>query len=67
MEIDPRFALAHSTLGREYANLDEFGLSLESTTRAWRLRERASDREKFFIDANYQILATGNLEQARQT
>ena len=67
VEIDPRFALAHSTLGREYANLDEFGLSLESTTRAWRLRERASDREKFFIDANYQILATGNLEQARQT
>ena len=67
VEIDPRFALAHSTLGREYANLDEFGLSLESTTRAWLLRERASDREKFFIDANYQILATGNLEQARQT
>ena len=67
VEIDPNFALAHSTLGREYANLDEFGLSLKSTTRAWQLRERTSDREKFFIDANYQILATGNLEQARQT
>ena len=65
--IDPNFALAHSTLGREYANLDEFGLSLESTTRSWQLREHASGREKFFIDANYQILATGNLEQARQT
>jgi tetratricopeptide (TPR) repeat protein len=67
VEIDPNFALAHSTLGREYANLDEFGLSLESTTRAWQLREHTSDREKFFIDANYQILATRNLEQARQT
>ena len=67
VEIDPNFALAHSTLGREYANLDEFGLSLESTTRAWQLREHTSDREKFLIDANYQILATGNLEQARQT
>ena len=67
VEIDPNFALAHSTLGREYANLDEFGRSLESTTRAWQLREHTSDREKFFIDANYQILATGNLEQARQT
>ena len=67
VEIDPNFALAHATLGREYANLDEFERSLESTTRAWQLREHTSDREKFFIDANYQILATGNLEQARQT
>jgi DNA-binding winged helix-turn-helix (wHTH) protein/tetratricopeptide (TPR) repeat protein len=67
VEIDPNFALAHSTLGREYANVDEFERSRESTTRAWQLREHTSDREKFFIDANYQILATGNLEQARQT
>lgn len=67
VEIDPNFALAHSTLGREYANIDEFGRSVESTTKAWQLREHTSDREKFFIDANYQILGTGNLEQARQT
>jgi hypothetical protein len=58
---------AAATLGREYANVDEFERSLESTSRAWQLREHPSDREKFFIDANYQILATGNLEQARQT
>ena len=25
-------------------------LSAESTTKAWQLRDRASDREKFFID-----------------
>lgn len=67
VEIDPNFALAHATLGREYANIDEFDLSRQSTTRAWQLRERASDRERFFIDANYQILGSGNLEQARQT
>jgi eukaryotic-like serine/threonine-protein kinase len=67
VDIDPNFALAHSTLGREYANIDEFGLSRLSTTRAWQLRDRASDRERFFIDATYQILGSGNLEQARQT
>jgi eukaryotic-like serine/threonine-protein kinase len=67
VEIDPNFALAHSTLGRIYADLDEGDLSVESTTRAWRLREHASDPEKFVIAANYQILATGNLEEARQT
>jgi tetratricopeptide (TPR) repeat protein len=67
VEIDPNFALAHAMLGRDYAELDEFGFSQESTTKAWQLREHASDRERFFIDANYQILATGNLELARQT
>ncbi len=67
VEIDPNFAIAQATLGREYANLAEFDRARQSTTRAWQLREHASDHERFFIDANYQILATGNLEQARQT
>ena len=66
VEIDPNFALAHATLGRQYADLDESDLSTMSTTRAWQLKDRASDREKFFIAATYEILATGNLEQARQ-
>jgi DNA-binding winged helix-turn-helix (wHTH) protein len=66
VEIDPNFALAHATLGRQYADLDESDLSATSTTRAWQLKGRASDREKFFIAATYEILATGNLEQARQ-
>jgi eukaryotic-like serine/threonine-protein kinase len=66
VEIDPNFALAHATLGRQYADLDESDLSTMSTIRAWQLKDRASDREKFFIAATYEILATGNLEQARQ-
>jgi DNA-binding winged helix-turn-helix (wHTH) protein/tetratricopeptide (TPR) repeat protein len=66
VEIDPNFALAHATLGRQYADLDESDLSTMSTSTAWRLKDRTSDREKFFIAATYEILATGNLEQARQ-
>ena len=66
VEIDPNFALAQATLGREYADLDESGLSAESTTRAWQLRDHTSDREKFYITATYEGLATGNLEKARQ-
>src|SRR5207247_267367 len=64
-EIDPEFAMAHASLGRMYADIDESDLSAESTTRAWQLRDRASDREKFFISAGYDTLVTGNLEQAR--
>ena len=66
VEIDPNFALAHSTLGREYADLDESDLSTESATKAWQLRDHTSDRERFLITANYEGLATGNLEKARQ-
>jgi len=65
VEIDPNFALAQATLGREYADLDESDLSSASTTKAWQLRDHASDREKFYITANYEGLATGNLEKAR--
>ncbi len=67
VEIDPNFALAYSMLGRAYADVEEGDLSVASSTRAWELRDHASDREKFVIDANYAILATGNLEAARQT
>jgi hypothetical protein len=64
--IDPNFALAQATLAREYANLDESDLSAESATRAWQARDHASDREKFYVTATYEGLATGNLEAARQ-
>jgi eukaryotic-like serine/threonine-protein kinase len=66
-EIDPNFAMAYASLGRIYADLDESDLSAESTTRAWQLRDRTSEPEKFFITANYEMLVTGNLEEARQT
>jgi DNA-binding winged helix-turn-helix (wHTH) protein/Tfp pilus assembly protein PilF len=66
-EIDPQFAMAHAFLGRMYADIDESDLSAESISRAWRLRDHTSDREKFFITAGYEMLVTGNLEEAQQT
>ncbi len=66
VEIDPEFAMAHSYLGRVYANLDESDLSAASIRRAWQLRDRASDREKFAIAVRYQALVTGDLEELRQ-
>jgi DNA-binding winged helix-turn-helix (wHTH) protein/tetratricopeptide (TPR) repeat protein len=67
VEIDPNFAMAHAALGRIYQDIDESDLSAESLSKAWNLRERTSDREKFFITANYEALVTGNMEEARQT
>ena len=65
--IDPTFAMAHAFLGRVYGDLGESVLSAASTTRAYELRGRASDAERFFITASYDTQVTGNLENARQT
>src|SRR6185503_20037288 len=65
--IDPDFALAHAHLGLKYSEVGASTLSAESATRAWQLRDRVSDRERFFIDFIYDRDATGNLEKAYQT
>ena len=66
IEIDPQFAIAYANLGLGYGEGASV-LSAESTTKAWQLKGRASDREKFFIDFTYDRLVTGNLERAYQT
>lgn len=66
VEIDPKFALAYAFLGRLYGDIGDSVLSAESITRAYQLRSRVSDREKFFIAAVYERQVTGNLEKARE-
>jgi DNA-binding winged helix-turn-helix (wHTH) protein/predicted Zn-dependent protease len=67
IEIDPEFALAYAALGRMYGDVGESELSTESTSKAYELRDRVSDREKFFISASYDMEVTGNMEKALQT
>jgi tetratricopeptide (TPR) repeat protein len=67
IEIDPNFATAYVWLGRTYADIGETVLSAENTSKAYDLRDRASDTERFFITASYDIQVSGNLEKARQT
>jgi len=67
IEIDPKFALAYAALGRMYDDLGEPELSAENTTKAYELRDRVSDREKFFIGASYDLEVTGRFVTAEQT
>jgi eukaryotic-like serine/threonine-protein kinase len=67
VEIDPEFAMAFAQLALSYGAIQESVLSVESATRAWQLRDRVSDRERFFIDFIYDRQVTGNLERAFQT
>ena len=67
IEIDPQFAMAYASLGRMYSGAEQPLLARQNIAKAYELRERASDLEKFFITANYQIQVTGDLEKAEQT
>jgi DNA-binding winged helix-turn-helix (wHTH) protein/tetratricopeptide (TPR) repeat protein len=67
LEIDPKFAMAYSVLGRAYGDIGEGELSAENSTRAYELRDRASDEERYWISASYDKQVTGNLEKAAQT
>ena len=67
VELDPNFAAAYSALGTSYYNLREPGLASENLQKAYDLRDRVSEREKFRISGNYYLLVTGELEKAIQT
>jgi eukaryotic-like serine/threonine-protein kinase len=67
LEIDPKFALAHSHLGLWYGAIGESELALENDRKAYELRDRVSERERFFISAVYDRNVTGNLQKSLQT
>ncbi len=67
IEIDPNFASAYAALGRMYGDIGESALSARNTSKAYQLRDRVGDQEKFFISVNYDLQVTGNLEKVQQT
>ena len=67
VEIDPNFASAYAALGRMYGDIGESALSAQNTSKAYQLRDRTSDQEKFFISLTYDLQVTGNLDKAQQT
>jgi tetratricopeptide (TPR) repeat protein/predicted Ser/Thr protein kinase len=65
--IDPDFALAHAQVGFRYSGVGESALGRQSLLKAYQLRTRASDAERFFIETLYDRDFTGNLERERRT
>jgi len=64
VELDPNFARAYASLGVRYNNLGEASLAIENLRKAYELRERASERERYYISCSYFTLVTGELEKA---
>ena len=66
IELDPNFALAYSLLGIAYSSTGEAGTAAEYSQRAYELRDRASEPERYFISATYYKEVTGNVEKAEE-
>jgi eukaryotic-like serine/threonine-protein kinase len=64
--LDPNFAIAYATLGQVESNMGEHAVGVEYTKKAYSLRDRASEAEKFYIDSHYYDNVTGDIEQANQ-
>jgi DNA-binding winged helix-turn-helix (wHTH) protein/Tfp pilus assembly protein PilF len=65
--LDPNFAMAYRAVGIDYTNLSEMGRAGEYFTKAFQLREHASEREKLTINAEYYSYATAELDKGAQT
>jgi tetratricopeptide (TPR) repeat protein/predicted Ser/Thr protein kinase len=64
VELDLNFAIAYRALSAAYGNLGEPEREAENIRKAYELREKVSERERFYIEANYYWKATGELEKA---
>jgi tetratricopeptide (TPR) repeat protein len=53
IELDPTFAMAHALLSGVYANTGQSALAPAFSRKAFELRDRVSERERFFISWRY--------------
>jgi serine/threonine protein kinase/Flp pilus assembly protein TadD len=60
--LDPNFAMAYAALGVALPN----DLGEEKNRKAYELRERVSERERFYIESHYYHLVLGDFEKARR-
>ena len=67
VQLDPDFAMGYSALGDDYFSLGELGRASEYFTKAFQLREHASEREELVISAGYYLHVTGELDKAAQS
>jgi len=67
IQIDPNFAMGYLEVGTDYDDLGEIERASEYYTKAFELREHASEREKLLIAGDYYGIVTGERDKAAQT
>jgi eukaryotic-like serine/threonine-protein kinase len=66
VEVDPNFALAYAAMANVYRAYHEDSLHIESMKKAYELRDRVSEREKWRLSSDYYILVTDEIDKAIQ-
>ena len=66
IELDPNFALAYDGLGIAYYRLNQPSLAADNLKKAFELRDRVTEREKFNLTGSYYALVTGELGKSNQ-
>src|ERR1035441_5810637 len=66
LELDPNFAMVYAGLAVEYGNLGQASLSAEYARKAYDLRNRVSERERYRIAALYFQNVTSAVEKATE-
>jgi eukaryotic-like serine/threonine-protein kinase len=66
VELDPNFAMAYGALGTSYYNMGKDDLGSQNIRRAYELRGRASERERFRISSYYFVDVTDNVEKMQE-
>jgi eukaryotic-like serine/threonine-protein kinase len=67
IQRDPDFAGGYYAIGNKYESMGQVGRASEYFTKAFQLRERASERERLSIMAEYYSSVTGELDKAAQS
>ena len=67
LELDPNFADAYAALGAAQGNLEQVNLARVSLRKAFDLRDRVSERERFHIAGLYYNRGSGETERAKVT
>jgi Flp pilus assembly protein TadD len=67
ISLDPNFAVAYDALAVNYMNLGESILAAENGHKAYELRGRVTERERFQIESVYYEFVIGDLQKALQS
>ena len=66
LELDPNFAIAYAGLAVNYSNLGQASLAADNAKKAYDLRDRVSERERYRISALYFQYVTREVEKATE-
>jgi len=64
IELDPQFALAYARLGTVYANLGQADEAKKMSAKAYELRDKVSEVERYYIEARYYTTVQTDVQKA---